>query len=155
MLFLLKIYLKIIVIFPTYILRYKQKFYIFNFKIFMTIIYEDERVICDDEGIIIKGAYEPLEHNKKILYKDICNLKIQKLNPLSGLSQIWGKANDMLQGDTTNKYYWSAFDLKRLFKGEAIIIDDGTLVKSAITPEDTDKVFQILKERALIANGKI
>ena len=121
----------------------------------MTIIYEDERVICDYEGIIIKGAYEPLEHNKKILYKDICNLKIQKLNPLSGLSQIWGKANDMLQGDTTNKYYWSAFDLKRLFKGEAIIIDDGTLVKSAITPEDTDRVFQILKERALIANGKI
>ena len=121
----------------------------------MAIIYEDERVICDREGIIIKGGYQPLENNKKILYSDICSIKIKRINPLSGLSQIWGKSNSMLQGDTSNKYYWSAFDLKRLFKGKAIIIDDGTLVKSAITPEDTDKVFQILKERSLIANGKI
>jgi hypothetical protein len=117
----------------------------------MTIIYEDERVICDNEGIIIKGCYQPLESDKKILYQDIHNIKIQRLNPLSGLAQIWGKSNSMLQGDTSNKYYWSAFDPKRLFKGKAIIIDDGTLVKSAITPEDTDRVFQILKERALIA----
>lgn len=121
----------------------------------MTIIYEDERVICDREGIIIKGCYQPLESDKKILYKDISNLKIKRLNPLSGLSQVWGKANNMLQGDTSNKYYWSALDFKRLFKGKAIIIDDGTLVKSAITPENPEKVFQILKERALIANGKI
>ena len=121
----------------------------------MNIIYEDERVICDDEGIIIKGGYEPLENNKKIFYKDICSLEIQKLNPLSGLSQIWGKANDMLQGDTSNQYYWSALDPKRLFKGKAIVIDDGTLIKSAITPDNPDKVFQILKERALIANNKM
>ena len=121
----------------------------------MAIIYEDERVICNREGIIIKGGYQPLENNKKILYRDISQLKIKRLNPFSGLSQIWGKANSTLQGDTSNRYYWSAFDLKRLFKGKAIVIDDGTLIKTVITPEDVDRVFQILKERSLIANSKI
>ena len=117
----------------------------------MTILYEDERVICDHDGIIIKGYYQPLADNKKILYSEIKSIKIKKLNPLSGLSQIWGKANDMLQGNNQTKYYWSAFDPKRIFKGKAIVIDEGNLVISAITPEDTDQVFQILKERALIA----
>ncbi|GAB4531515.1 MAG: hypothetical protein Tsb0014_15130 [Pleurocapsa sp.] len=117
----------------------------------MAIIYEDERVICDDEGIIIKGYYQPIDDDKKILYSEISNIKIKKLNPLSGLSQIWGKADSSLQGDTGRKSYWSAFDFKRLFKGKAIVIDEGNLVKSVITPKDIDKVFQILEAKSLIA----
>ena len=111
----------------------------------MNIIYQDERVICDEEGIIIKDYYQPLDDDKKILYSEINSVKVKKLNPLSGLSQIWGKANNMLSGNTAGKSYWAGLDIKRIFKSKAIIIDHGNLVKSVITPEDVDTVFKILQ----------
>lgn len=117
----------------------------------MTIIYEDERVICDEEGITIKGFYQPIGDDKKILYADINSLKIKKINPFAGLSQIWGNGDSSLQGSKDTNHYWFAFDFKRLFKNKAIIIDDGSLIKSATTPENVERVFQILQERSLAA----
>jgi hypothetical protein len=119
----------------------------------MNILYEDDRVICNDEALIIKDFYYPLEgENKKIPYSEIHNIEIRKINFWSGLSQIWGEASGTLQGDTGQKPYWSAFDFKRLFKNRAIAIDDGELVKSVITPEDVDRVFDILKYKTLKKN---
>lgn len=118
----------------------------------MTIFYEDERVICDDEGISIKGYYKPIEDtDKKILYSQINSIKQQKLNLLAGLSQIWGKANDMLRGNTDTRPYWSSLDFKRIFKSKAIVIDEGNFTKSVITPENVDKVFKILRQKSLKA----
>jgi hypothetical protein len=31
----------------------------------MTILYKDKKVICDDEGITIKGYYQPVANDKK------------------------------------------------------------------------------------------
>ncbi|MGF1540875.1 MAG: hypothetical protein ACFCU5_10570 [Pleurocapsa sp.] len=116
----------------------------------MNILYEDDRVICNDEALIIKDFYYPLEgENKKILYSEIHNIEIRKINFWSGLSKIWGEASSTLQGNTGLKSYWSALDFKRLFKNRAIAIDDGQLVKSVITPEDVDQVFTILKQKTL------
>ncbi|MGV2829578.1 hypothetical protein [Myxosarcina sp. GI1(2024)] len=115
----------------------------------MATLYEDERVICDDEGIIIKGYFLPIEEQKKILYSEIRTIKLQKLSLWAGLSQIWGKANAMLRGDTATKTYWSSFDLKRLFKNKAIAIDEGKLVKPVITPEEPETVYRILKAKTL------
>jgi hypothetical protein len=118
----------------------------------MNILYEDERVICNEEALIIKNFYYPLEDDKKIPYSEIHNIEIRKINFWSGLSQIWGEASGTLQGDTGQKSYWSAFDLKRLFKNRAIAIDDGQLVKSVITPDDVDRVFAILKHKTFQEN---
>ena len=115
----------------------------------MSIIYEDERVICNELGITIKDFYQPLEGDKEILYNEIREVKIKKISPFAGLSQIWGDVSGSLSGDNGGKNYWSAFDLKRIFKSKAIVIDDRKSVKSVITPEDVDTVFQILRERIL------
>jgi hypothetical protein len=117
----------------------------------MKIIYEDERVICDDEGITIKGYYQPLDDDKKILYSEINSIRIKRLNPFAGLSQLWGNGDSTLQGSNDTNHYWFAFDFKRLFKSQAIVIDDGNLMKTATTPEDVDRVFQILKAKSLAA----
>jgi hypothetical protein len=121
----------------------------------MNIIYEDERVLCDDEGITIKGYYQPLDDDKKILYREINSLKLKRINPFAGLSQIWGNGDSSLQGSNDTNHYWFAFDFKRLFRSKAIVIDDGNLMKTATTPEDIELVFQILKEKSLIAQNKI
>ena len=115
----------------------------------MKILYEDERIICSEHELIIKQFYFPLENHKKIPYSTIHSIKIQNISFWSGLSQIWGEASSMLRGNTGSKSYWSAFDFKRLFKPRAIVIDDGKLVKSVITPDDVETVFNILKHQAI------
>jgi hypothetical protein len=118
----------------------------------MTILYKDKKVICDDEGITIKGYYQPVANDKKIFYGDIRSLESKKLSLLSGLSEIWNKVGSILQQRNSQQVYWAGFDAKRLFKGTAIIIDDGNLVKSIVTPENPDEVFRILREKALTSN---
>ena len=118
----------------------------------MSILYEDERVICDESGIRIKDCYKPLGGDKTILYRDIRSVKIKKLNPLAGLSQIWGKAGDSLQDTSASKRYWFTFDLKRVFKSKAIVIDEGNLVRSAITPDDVERVFDILQAQTIASD---
>lgn len=71
---------------------------------------------------------------------------------MSGLSEIWNKVGSILQQRNSQQVYWAGFDAKRLFKGTAIIIDDGNLVKSIVTPENPDEVFRILREKALTSN---
>ncbi len=71
----------------------------------MTILYEDERVICDDEGITIKGYYQPVGNDKKILYSEIRNIQQKKLSFLSGLSEIWGKVGSILEKNNSQQAY--------------------------------------------------
>ncbi|WP_036478314.1 hypothetical protein [Myxosarcina sp. GI1] len=115
----------------------------------MAILYEDESVICDDEAISIKGYYSPFGEDRKIPYSEIHNIKLQKLSFWSGLAQIWGKGSGTIKGDRANRTYWSTFDPKRIFGGKAIAIDEGSLVKPLITPEDPDEVYRILRAKTL------
>lgn len=115
----------------------------------MAILYEDERVVCDDEGITIKGYFFPIEDQKKILYSEIRSIKLEKLSFWNSLSHLWGRANSMVRGNSATRTYWSSFDLKRLFKDKAIAIDEGKLVKPVITPEDPEQVYRILQAKTL------
>lgn len=115
----------------------------------MTILYEDKQIICDEEAITIKDYYAPLGGDKIILYSQINSISEKKLTIWSGLSQIWGNLTNVKERNNAPKVYWSSFDPKRLFKNKAIVIDDGELVKSVITPDDQAKVFQILQAKAV------
>ncbi|BAU66086.1 hypothetical protein STA3757_34880 [Stanieria sp. NIES-3757] len=115
----------------------------------MTILYEDKQIICDEEAITIKNYYVPLGGDKIIPYSQINSISEQKLTIWSGLSQIWGNLTNVRERNNAAKVYWSSFDPKRLFKNKAIVIDDGELVKSVITPDDQAKVFQILQAKAV------
>ncbi|AFZ37919.1 hypothetical protein Sta7437_4454 [Stanieria cyanosphaera PCC 7437] len=115
----------------------------------MTILYEDRQIICDEEAITIKDYYAPLGGDKVILYSQINSISEQKLTIWSGLSQIWGSLTNVNERNNAPKVYWSSFDPKRLFKNKALVIDDGELVKSVITPDNQAKVFQILQAKAV------
>lgn len=104
----------------------------------MNIIYADQYVICDDESITINWYYFPLGISKKIFYSQIKNVREEELNLLQGKIRLWGM--DLSP-------YWFHLDFLRPTKNKFIAIDDGEWIKPAITPENGDRVLQILREK--------
>lgn len=102
----------------------------------MAILYEDEYIVCDDDAITIHYYYFPLG-SKRIPYQKIRHLETQKMDLLSGGGRIWGGFIN----------YWLNLDPKRPWKNKLIIIDEGEITKPVITPDDCDRVWQILQEK--------
>ena len=103
----------------------------------MTILYEDQYIVCDDDGMAIHWYYFPIG-SKRIPYNTIRNVKEENMNFFSGAGRIWG------MGLTPE---WFPLDEKRPWKTKCIIIDEGIWVKSVITPENHENVLQILREK--------
>ncbi|BAQ61130.1 hypothetical protein GM3708_1536 [Geminocystis sp. NIES-3708] len=99
----------------------------------MTILYEDEYIICDDDALTILYYYFPFG-DKRIPYKNIAKIDQQEMTWLSGKTRIWGGSFE----------YWLNLDIKRPWKDKLIIIDEGELTKPVITPDDPEQVYQIL-----------
>ncbi|MBE9116281.1 hypothetical protein IQ249_10270 [Lusitaniella coriacea LEGE 07157] len=101
----------------------------------MTILYEDQYLTCDEDAITIHWYYFPFG-SKRIPYSKIRNIRREEMNFWTGSKgRIWG------MGLTPE---WFHCDIKRPGKDRCITIDDGEWVKSVITPDDCDRVFQIL-----------
>lgn len=99
----------------------------------MTILYEDEYIICDDDALTIHCYYFPFG-DKRIPYKKIHRVYKQEMTWLSGKMRIWG--------GTFN--YWLNLDPQRPWKNQLIIIDEGEFTKPVITPDNSEQVYQIL-----------
>lgn len=103
----------------------------------MNIIYEDENLICDNFGITIKWYFFPFGE-KKIPYNSIRNVAERSMELFSGQGRIWGM-------DLSPE--WFHLDPKRPFKDKCIVIDIGEWIKPTITPENHNRVWQILQEQ--------
>lgn len=62
------------------------------------------------------------------------------MNFFSGAGRIWG------MGFTPE---WYPFDPKRPWKTKCIVLDDSEWVKTVITPEDSERVLEILQQKTL------
>ncbi|WP_017306159.1 hypothetical protein [Spirulina subsalsa] len=102
----------------------------------MTILYEDEYIVCDDDAITIHYYYFPLG-SKRIPYREIRKVETEPMTWWAGGLRIWGG----------NLAYWFHLDPKRPWKEKLIIIDEGDWTKPVITPEDHPRVWQILQEK--------
>jgi hypothetical protein len=103
----------------------------------MTKLYEDRRILCDDDGITIRNYYFPLG-KKRIAYSDIRGFDQLKIGVLTGRYRIWGA------GDPR---YWFHLDATRPSKSKAVVIDKGDWVKAVLTPDDPDAVLHILEDK--------
>ncbi|MTF37517.1 hypothetical protein [Cyanobacterium aponinum] len=99
----------------------------------MTILYEDEYIICDDDALTIRCYYFPFG-DKRIPYKKINKVSTQEMTWWTGKTRIWGGSLS----------YWLNLDPKRPWKDKLIIIDEGELTKPVITPDNPEQVYQIL-----------
>lgn len=103
----------------------------------MSILYEDELVICDNHALTIKTYYFPAG-SKRIPYASIRRIEEHSMGALSGKLRIWGMGLAP---------YWFHLDLRRPTKNKAIILDVGKSIKPVITPRDHTRVLDILMEK--------
>jgi hypothetical protein len=110
-------------------------------------LYDDGRIVCTTEALIIRGYYFPWG-SKKIPYNRIRGLDEFHLGPASGQWRIWGSG--------TLKY-WFNLDPGRTRKTRGLILDLGGFVQPVITPDDVDQVQNIIEARitASKASGQL
>lgn len=103
----------------------------------MSILYEDDYIVCDEDALTIHWYYFPIG-SKRIPYTSIRHINEESISFWTGAGRIWGMG---LSPE------WFHLDPKRPSKTRCIVIDDGNWTKSVITPDNHDVVFRILQEK--------
>jgi hypothetical protein len=107
----------------------------------LAILYQDERITCDDEGIVIDTYYFPFG-SKRVTYAQIREALEYDMGSgiWNGRWRIWGS------GDFR---HWFNYDPHRPDKRIALILDLGGWVRPVITPSDPNVVCGILEDRGI------
>ncbi|MCV7439458.1 hypothetical protein [Mycobacterium seoulense] len=101
-------------------------------------LYEDSGLRFDEDGITIRRYYFPLANPKRIRYSQIRGVKAEQMTWNSGKGRIWGA------GDPR---YWFPLDIRRPRKRTLLVLELGRRVRPCISPDDPDRVIQLLRER--------
>ncbi len=99
------------------------------------MLYDDGRIACDDDGVIIRWYY--LWGTKKIAYSDIRSVGKRPLTRLRGRWRLWGSS------DFT---HWYNLDGNRPNKTVALELVTNKRVRPVITPDDPDAVATIIAD---------
>jgi hypothetical protein len=105
-------------------------------------LYEDDGLVVDDAGITIRRYYFPLGGPKRITYPEIRNVRTEPMTWLSGKGRIWG---------TSDPRYWFPLDTRRGGKKTLLVLDIGRRVRPCITPDDPDRVVELLRARVPVS----
>ena len=103
----------------------------------MATLFKEEGIVCDETSIKIRNYY-PLA-SKTIPYSSIKGVQRVALTNLRGKGRLWG---------TMNLRYWANLDMRRTRKSFGLVLDLGKKVKPYITPDDTDTLESLLREKA-------
>jgi len=103
----------------------------------MPVLYEDRHIVCDDEALTLKRYYFPFG-SKRIPYAEMRRVDDEPMDWMTGKLRIWG------MGPTP---VWFHLDVDRPNKDRLLLIDRGSWVKVAVTPDDHAAVLGILRER--------
>ncbi|KAA1250473.1 hypothetical protein F0Q45_09400 [Mycobacterium simiae] len=99
----------------------------------MTARYDGGGLTLDDAGITI-----PFATSKKVAYRDIKGIKTEQMGWASGKGRF---------GGASDPRYWFPLDIHRGSKTTLLILDVGRRVRPCMTPEDPDRVVELLKSR--------
>ncbi len=101
--------------------------------------YDDGRIVCDDEGLLIRRYYP--WGAKRVPYSSI--RQVDRLSLTGGNAvrrwRIWGS------GDFV---HWWNLDPARPRKRVALVLEVGQRVLPTITPDEPDEVERIIREHA-------
>jgi hypothetical protein len=97
--------------------------------------------VLDEHGITIRRYYFPMAGPKRIAYPDIRGVKAQPMSWLSGKGRFWG----------ASERYWFPLDFQRGRKQTLLILDVGARVRPCITPEDPDRIIELLRTRVPVS----
>jgi hypothetical protein len=102
-------------------------------------LYEDAGLRLDEDGITIRRYYFPWAGPKRIAYKQVRQIHPELMTWLSGKGRIWG---------TAHPRYWFPLDTQRVSKRTLLVLDIGRQVRPCVTPDDPDRVIELLRGRA-------
>ena len=105
-------------------------------------LYEDGGLTPDEHGITIRRYYFPMAGHKRIAYTDIRGVKTEPMTWISGKGRFWGASDPR---------YWFPLDLQRGSKPTLLVLDVGARVKPSITPEDPERVLELLSSRVPVS----
>ena len=101
------------------------------------VLYNDGLVELDRQGITLRRYYFPIATSKHIAYTDIRGVRLRPMGVWTGKGRLWGS------GDLR---HWAPLDPHRPRKTTAIILDLGTFIRPAFSPDDPERVFALLLE---------
>ena len=108
--------------------------------------YDDGRVACTDEALIIRRYYFPFG-DKRLPYGAITQVRRQPMGVLNGKWQIWGS------GDFV---HWFNYDPHRSGKSVALVIEQsGHNARPVITPDNPDEVAAELAARGVTVTSAL
>jgi hypothetical protein len=105
-------------------------------------LYDDGLVMLDADGITLRRYYFPSGASKRIPYDRIRQVVVRPMGWFTGKGRAWG---------STLPGYWFPLDLRRLRKDRMIVLDIDGYVKPAFSPDDPDRVRELLLERTSAA----
>jgi hypothetical protein len=103
----------------------------------MAELFKEEGMTCDETSVTLRRYYP--WGPKTIPFSSIKAVQRVTLSPSRGRARLWGSANIHL---------WANLDTKRTRKREGLILNVGKRVKPFITPDDTDTLENLLREKA-------
>lgn len=103
-----------------------------------TVLYDDASLSLDEDGMTIKRYYFPTASSKRISYGDIRRVDVEQMNWVNGKGRIWG---------TADPRGWLSLDWRRHRKEKLLVFDLGRRVKPAVSPDDPDRVIDVLRAK--------
>jgi len=104
----------------------------------MAMLYQDDTVVLDSDGLTIRRYYFPFGGDKRIRYGQIRGVSQRPMSLFTGRLRVWG---------TEGLRRWYSLDLLRPWKSRQIVLDLGKTVAPVLTPDDVPRVAAILRER--------
>jgi hypothetical protein len=100
------------------------------------VLYDDGGCVLDEDGLTLRRYYFPFASSKRIRYGRIRNFDARPMGWLTGKGRGWG---------TSNPRFWLPLDITRRRKSTLIVLNVAARVKPAFSPDDPDKVLQLLR----------
>jgi len=105
------------------------------------VLYDDGGLLLDEDGLTIRRYYFPRAGPKRIPYTTIRHVVARPMGWLTGKGRGWG---------TADLGYWLPLDLRRWRKPMLLVFDVGARVKPCVSPDDPQRVIELLRERVPI-----
>jgi len=105
------------------------------------VLYDDGGLLLDEDGVTIRRYYFPWAGPKRVPYTVIRHVFTRPMSWRAGKGRGWG---------TANLGYWLPLDLRRWHKSTLLVFDVGGRVKPCVSPDDPQRVIELLRDRVTI-----
>jgi hypothetical protein len=107
-------------------------------------LYDDGRIVLDEQGVTLRHYYFPIATSKRVPYDRIRGVEARPMGWLTGKGRGWGSAHPR---------YWLPLDASRPRKDTLIVLDIGNYVRPAFSPDDPDRVLELLQSHVRNTSG--